>query len=388
MLSATIKELRHLLASAIWDFKAYEVPAVCRRLGLADGSEQEAFSSKYKYAQVRLAEIKADQLIQIACDLVAEHPNFALQELITKDEEKDLPRTTELTRRRIVALFEEMPLCTEVDELEFIERVWPIDSMPAHYQPEVGCSLKDEIIQHTIRNDDWSIRDLLQALGILSCSQAQFFLFLNAVTDPVVQSQESQAKLVKQINAHLRHDGYALIVSGHISGSPRYEVKPRPKGAPADDGISAMLAAFSPDDVHARWTAALARRATDPPGAITLSRTLLEDVCKWVLTDAGESFKDGDDLPVLYRRLAKTLKLAPDDYTEKVFKQILGSCQSVVESLGALRNKLGDAHSPGPKRARPLPRHAELAVNLAGAMAVFLVSTWQARKLERNDPPR
>lgn len=65
-----------------------------------------------------------------------------------------------------------------------------------------------------------------------------------------------------------------------------------------------------------------------------------------------------------------------------MFKQILGNCQSVVESLGALRNKLGDAHSLGPRRARPLPRHAALAVNLSGAMAAFLVETWEARKGE------
>jgi hypothetical protein len=117
-----------------------------------------------------------------------------------------------------------------------------------------------------------------------------------------------------------------------------------------------------------------------PEGAITLARTLLEDVCKWILDEAGETWREADDLPVLYRKLAKLLKLAPDDHTEQVFKQILGSCQSVVESLGALRNKLGDAHSPGPKRARPHARHAELAVNLSGAMATFLVATWEARK--------
>jgi hypothetical protein len=68
------------------------------------------------------------------------------------------------------------------------------------------------------------------------------------------------------------------------------------------------------------------------------------------LVEAGETWQESDDLPVLYRRLAKVLKLAPD------------------------------AHSSGPKRARPKPRHAELAVNLAGAMATFLVSTWQARQ--------
>jgi hypothetical protein len=62
------------------------------------------------------------------------------------------------------------------------------------------------------------------------------------------------------------------------------------------------------------------------------------------------------------------------------FKRILGSCQSIVETLGTLRNRLGDAHSAGPKKNKPLPRHAELAVNLAGTMATFLVDTWQARQ--------
>jgi hypothetical protein len=178
-------------------------------------------------------------------------------------------------------------------------------------------------------------------------------------------------------------DGYTLAVAGKISGSPHYLVKQTPIGSPADESISAALAAFDPDQVHSRWMAALDRRATQPEGAITLARTLLEDVCKWILDQAGETWQEADDLPVLYRKLAKVLKLAPDDHTEQVFKQILGSCQSVVESLGALRNKLSDAHSSGPKRAKPQPRHAELAVNLAGAMATFLVSTWQARRQER-----
>jgi hypothetical protein len=65
---------------------------------------------------------------------------------------------------------------------------------------------------------------------------------------------------------------------------------------------------------------------------------------------------------------------------EPVFKQILGGCTAVVEGLGALRNRLGDAHGGGIRRVRPLPRHAQLAVNLAGSMTSFLVATWEARK--------
>ena len=82
----------------------------------------------------------------------------------------------------------------------------------------------------------------------------------------------------------------------------------------------------------------------------------------------------------LYKLTAKELNLAPEKHGEKLFKQILGGCSGIVNGLGSLRNKLGDAHGKGRKPVKPQARHAELAVNLAGAMALFLVSTYQANK--------
>lgn len=375
-----LKELRQLVASAISDVKAYDVPALCRRLGLANGSEQEAFASKFKYAQKRLADIDATRVLEVARALLTEHPHYALSEQLAKLDEVGGEAITSLTRRRLMTLFDARPLCTEIEEIELIRGLWPIASMPPHY--EGRASLEDDIIKHTIANDDWSQKDLLEALGLMTCSRAQLFRFLEAVTAPDAQTSDAQKVLVEEINKHLVNDGYVLTIAGKISGSPRYAVCLASVGAPSNASISSMLAAFEPTLVHARWQQALERRASDPEGAITVARTLLEDVCKWILEEAGEVWREADDLPVLYRKLSKVLKLAPDDHTEQVFKQILGSCQSVVESLAALRNKLSDAHSPGPKRARPLARHAELAVNLSGAMATFLVATWQARKTE------
>jgi hypothetical protein len=86
------------------------------------------------------------------------------------------------------------------------------------------------------------------------------------------------------------------------------------------------------------------------------------------------------DLPGLHRLVSTNLKLAPDQHAEEVFKKILGSCATVVSNLSELRNKLSDAHGKGRAAVRPAPRHAELAVNLAGSMAAFLVATWAARK--------
>jgi len=150
-------------------------------------------------------------------------------------------------------------------------------------------------------------------------------------------------------------------------------------GGPAEQPISESLKQFGEGTIHAVWVKALERRAEDPEGAITAARTLLESVCKHILDDCSIAYKEESDLPGLYKMVAKELNIAPSQHSAEVFKQILGGCTSVVEGLGAMRNKLSDAHGKGRKPVKPSARHAELAVNLAGTMATFLVQTRNAR---------
>jgi hypothetical protein len=149
---------------------------------------------------------------------------------------------------------------------------------------------------------------------------------------------------------------------------------------PSDKTISQVLESFDEVGVHKAWEKALARRGTDAEGAITAARTLLETVCKRILDDHQEIYSETADLPKLYHAAAEILSLAPSQHTEQVFKAILGNCQSVVNGLGTLRNKIGDAHGKRGRPVKTLPRHAALAVNLAGAMATFLVETHNDRK--------
>jgi hypothetical protein len=149
--------------------------------------------------------------------------------------------------------------------------------------------------------------------------------------------------------------------------------------APVDSVVSDVPQNFDVDAVHKIWMKALERRHTDPEGAITSARTLLETVCKHVLDETGTDYDDSADLPALYKAVATKLKIAPSQHTEDAFKRILGGATSVVEGLGSLRNKIGDAHGHGKKAVRPSTRHAQLAVNLAGAMATFIVETWNER---------
>jgi hypothetical protein len=144
--------------------------------------------------------------------------------------------------------------------------------------------------------------------------------------------------------------------------------------------IRDALEAFDPDRVHVIWEKANARTTTDPEGAITAARTLIETVCKYILDDLNVPYPDDADLPKLWAITAEALNLAPQQHEEQAFKAILGNVQSVVNYLGTIRNRLGDAHGRGRRPVKPKPRHAELAVNLAGSMATFLIATWRDRK--------
>ncbi len=160
---------------------------------------------------------------------------------------------------------------------------------------------------------------------------------------------------------------------------PMLELLERGSLAPSDNIVSNAIEQFDSSHVQAAWSKALDRRASDPEGAITMARTLLESVCKHILEEASVQYDDSPDLTKLYRQTAEQLQLAPSQHTEQVFKQILGGCTAVVEGLGSLRNRLSDSHGKGKAGVKPAPRHAELAVNLAGALAVYLLATKGAR---------
>lgn len=155
---------------------------------------------------------------------------------------------------------------------------------------------------------------------------------------------------------------------------------------PGDKPASDTLESFDADGVAALWAKAIARRNTDPEGAITLARTLLETVAKRILDETGARYSEADDLPKLYSTAAKALNLAPSQHTEEPIKAILGGAMNMVNGIGTLRNRLSDAHGRGGKiPVKPSPRHASLAVNTAGAVATFLVETWTERGVQLSE---
>lgn len=208
------------------------------------------------------------------------------------------------------------------------------------------------------------------------------------MADPVIRDLLPQfVRTYRNLNAFwpfIKHEAgtYAerrQIISGGFT--PLMDHLEGRNAAPGDKVASNALETFDVDGVHAVWTKAIARRSTDPEGAITVARTLLETVTKRILEESGEAYSDKDDLPKLYASAARVLNLAPNQHTEEPIKAILGGAMNLVNGIVTLRNRLSDSHGRGGKLpVRPSPRHASLAVNTAGAIATFLVETFLERQ--------
>jgi len=374
-------QIRHLIAEALWPTNAFSLPAVCERYGLEPGDGDEAFSSKRRYVLRRLEKLSDEKVLQVAKSVLADVANDPLQSAVEQlSQHRQV--VSDITRQRVAEALNKFSLSGKTDLLEFLRKHWP-DISRLSSNIDFEWTVADDLYQHAVKNDDYSNEEILKLVGFFNCSQSKMFSFIEDMVHPLQREEAEQAAIVEKLDPLLRRDRFTLARSGRESGYPIYRIQATAAAGshPADELISETIASFDEAGIHEAWHKALDRRSSDPEGAITAAKTLLETVCKHIIEESeGPPYGDNDDLPKLYHLAAEQLNLAPSQHTEPAFKAILGNCQAVVGQLSSLRNRLGDAHGKGRLPVRPKARHAELAVNLAGTMAMFLISTWVERK--------
>lgn len=126
------------------------------------------------------------------------------------------------------------------------------------------------------------------------------------------------------------------------------------------------------------WEKAVDRVDLDPSGAITAVKSLLEATCKMVLERTGNQVPNNADLPGLYSLASRSLEVAPSQQSEQSYRSILGAVHTIIQSVGELRNQRGDAHGSHKAKFSTSISEAELAVNLAGSIVLFLLLTLES----------
>ena len=118
----------------------------------------------------------------------------------------------------------------------------------------------------------------------------------------------------------------------------------------------------------------------DPADAILAARELLESVCHMVIEAHHQQAPRNPSLGQLYGQAAELLGLRADAIegdtaASKAAKQVLQGLMNIAVGMGELRTRVGRGH--GRATASPArQRHAELATNAAGTLALFMLDTW------------
>lgn len=340
----TLAQLRDTIAGVLAaNVKAYNLPKECVALGLAEGTGEDAFKSKNRYVQDRLAGKSKDVLLSLAVKVMEAYPTDGLQALLEKLAPKTHPSVSEVTRRNLVQDLSALgDLSGKLGTLEFLARMWNLDAAISDGFIDLRClTVRDEIVQHMVRNDDWSYADALEYLGIAGISSKRFFEFLELLLHPLVRPGAEQEQYANTINTHLRRDGLNLCPVDQISGYPVYKVLPLRDGV-AGTAKNLIFAADGPkpeiviadainNDIQIVKNAEYCL-VYDSPIPATGLRWL--DLVRWW---AGKNGVDATSIETereLYRRLAKSLGSPPESL---VFKSYFEKFKSLYgENLPAL----------------------------------------------------
>lgn len=273
-----------------------------------------------------------------------------------------------------------------LDEVEFLQRVFDLKSMPSYDSRFDDAS--GDIWQHRVNNydwnDDWIFGDA--RFDLLNCDLDVFLKFLCQTVHPIVRPDRAQAEaLVQQFNEQLRQIGWHLVEVEKIGGRPRFEAQPYSSSG----GRSITRARSVADALDAGWMQKEIERLEnsverDPSLAIGTAKELVETCCKTLLNKLEVSFDTNADLPVLTKTLSKQLRLVPAGIPNEAkgaeaVRLILQNFGTITKYLAELRNDYGSGHGRDGSHRGLEPRHARLAVGAAVVFIDFVTETYHKR---------
>lgn len=193
-----------------------------------------------------------------------------------------------------------------------------------------------------------------------------------------VHDEERLGKTLEYLNEYLKFDGLQIRV-----GRTSAEVV-KIQQVIGSEGIRTHSKSLSLDTVQRDFDRALESAAVDPEDAITAACSMLESILRSIIVGLDATLPAKKDLSSLYKTVRDNLNLSPErsDLPKEIsddVKTILGGLTTIVGGIGSLRTHAGDAHGREAGHTRVDARIAQLAVNSANTLGVFLIETWQMK---------
>ena len=177
--------LQDLIADALYQTSANDLPAECLRLGLGPGERSEAFSGKRKYVATRLGSLTKAKVVEIAKRVAQEHSSDKLQAAI-EDLENPRGLVSNITRHKLAEALNEFSLSGKLELTEMLAKHWPEFQKSVQMNnlgKSLGISGLPDLIDSPLPDLDQANYEILRSLGFLKlfhfidCSQLKLFHF-------------------------------------------------------------------------------------------------------------------------------------------------------------------------------------------------------------------
>ena len=136
---------------------------------------------------------------------------------------------------------------------------------------------------------------------------------------------------------------------------------------------------------------AIERAVVENPGlAFDLARTLIESVCRTVLSERAIAYSEDDDLPKLFKTISQSLPFLPptasgEAETRESLTRTLSGLNTAIQGICELRNQCGFAsHGSGNLRSAMESVQALLAAEAADTIVGFI---HRVHRQDRMPPP-
>jgi len=227
-----------------------------------------------------------------------------------------------------------------------------------------GIEPDENFVSNATRNKDIFLDKYIRQLNLSERTDVLRlirFIELIIAFPPLPESE----KLIES----LRYDGWQII-GNHIAQSS-YDVEAI---------LVSMMHGQPVETIQREWNRAILSIDTDPADALTAASSMIEATFKFILHNLNVPFPQKQDMQALSSVVYPLLKMSPGKESDADFRTLFQSTISIVQSLGTIRTKMGDAHGASPTRVEPSEKHARLATNMAGALSLFLLETYIDRK--------
>lgn len=221
-----VRKIAESISNELSNEKAYEIPNVCNRYDIGDGTRYSSPSSKQKFLLNLLLEKNETFLLGLANKVIEDYKSDQVAYCLNEYQDGRYYKISIVTRKELLS---ELLLLSNLNGKMSVNDF--LNSCALNYRPPISL---ESIFENPFSLGGLSssgpapnLNDVIRENKLHEILDSRFFTFLEQIVHPYVRSNAEADPFISLINKHIQKDNHILQVVNSISGEAVYKVVPK-----------------------------------------------------------------------------------------------------------------------------------------------------------------